>query len=263
MCYTSQEWRYKKINDLYLFTRNIFIEKGEGFKMKGTKFIAGALVTGMMLTGAGYAYWTDQVAISNTVSTGEMKVEFDEDFLGSNAFPLQVDADTAGEDYIESSITQTAKTLTVGIGNMYPGSMSLLASKVENKGSIPAVLDNVVITSTQSSAILNTNLVAAGGFIHLDKNHTIKGGDFFIGTLGSLENDLNDMLSSVRLEPGDYILFDIPEEYKDEVAAEIPAYNPEEQNCIIFYLNHNAGDDAELETAEFDINFNWKQHNAQ
>ncbi|WP_044339882.1 SipW-dependent-type signal peptide-containing protein [Rossellomorea aquimaris] len=228
--------------------------------MKSTKFIAGALVAGMMLTGAGYAYWTDQVAISNTVSTGEMKVEFDEEFI----FPGIIDIDTAGENrYVDSKITHGAKTTSVEIKNMYPGAMSLFAAKVENKGSIPAVLDNVDITSTQSSAILDTNLLAAGGYIHLDKNNNLKGGDYFIGTLGSLESDLNDMLDSVRLEPGDYILFDIPEEYKDEVAAAIPAYNPEEQNCIIFYLNHNAGDDAELQTAEFDIDLNWKQHNDQ
>jgi predicted ribosomally synthesized peptide with SipW-like signal peptide len=231
--------------------------------MKSTKFIAGALVAGMMLTGAGYAYWTDQVSISNTVSTGEMKVEFDEDFLGSEIFPLQLDADTAGENYIESEISQTAKTLSVNIGNMYPGSMSLLASKVENKGSIPAVLDDVDVTFSTPNPTLNSDVIAAGGYIHFNKNNQIIGGDFFLGTLGNLESELNGMLDTVRLEPGDYILFDIPEEYKDEVAAEIPAYNPEEQNCIIFYLNHTSDDDSEKLSTAFDINLNWKQHNDQ
>lgn len=231
--------------------------------MKGTKIIAGALVSAMMLTGAGYAYWTDQVTVANTVSTGELKVEFDEvSFLGVPILPYQLNVDTAGENYINGSIEHSAKTLTVSVGNMYPGSMSLFAAKIENKGSIPAVFDEVDLDFTTDSSQLEEDLIVAGGYIHFNKNDAIKGGDFFLGTLGNLEENLNSLFNNLRLEPGDYILLDIPEEHQAEVAQAIPAYNPEEQNCIIFYLDHNAGDDAENENVQFDININWKQHNA-
>ena len=44
--------------------------------MRKYKFIALALVLAVMLMGAGYAYWTETLTISNTVTTGDMDVVF-------------------------------------------------------------------------------------------------------------------------------------------------------------------------------------------
>ena len=44
--------------------------------MRKPKFLALALVVAIMLMGAGYAQWTDVLTIENTVTTGDMNVEF-------------------------------------------------------------------------------------------------------------------------------------------------------------------------------------------
>ncbi|MCA0971756.1 SipW-dependent-type signal peptide-containing protein [Halobacillus litoralis] len=227
--------------------------------MKAKNMIASAVIAGMMVSGAGYAYWTDALTVDNTVATGNLDVQFTKAF----GLPHQINKDNAGENYMTGSITQTADTLTVTMEDMYPGAMSLYAAKAENFGSIPAVLDHVNVTFSEQAGALGNDVKAAGGFIQMSSKHRIKDGGYFTGTLDSLEDDLNAMLENVQMEPGDYILFDIPEEHKDEVAAAIPAYNPSEENCIIFYLDDQSGNETENLRTQFDIDFNWKQHNAQ
>lgn len=234
--------------------------------MKKMRIIALTLIISLGLMGAGYAYWTDTLTINNTVSTGELKVEFDKDFC-FGFLPGIISADNVGEDYIERDILQSEdnKTLTVTVNNMYPNSMALYAAKLENKGSIPAVFDDVEVTFTKDNDKLKQHLMVAGGYMLMDKNNQYKQGDVFWGSLNELQTKLNDMFANVRMEPGDYLLLDIPPEYQYQVKEIVEPYNPEEQNCIIFYMPESIVNEDGLEDQEtiFDIKLNFKQHNAQ
>ncbi|MGF3105781.1 TasA family protein [Rossellomorea sp. DUT-2] len=127
--------------------------------MKGTKFVASALVAGMMLTGAGYAYWTDSVAISNTVSTGELDVS-----LGDSTV-------SEVSNYVNASVvSKTEKALSYEVKNLYPGASFKLNTTINNSGSIPAVISSVSVDSTDGSDTLSKEKIYVSGTVG---GHTI------------------------------------------------------------------------------------------
>jgi predicted ribosomally synthesized peptide with SipW-like signal peptide len=236
--------------------------------MKGTKLIAGALVAGMMLTGAGYAYWTDQVSVANTVSTGEFEVGF----VNENGYPKIFGA--TGEPYISKSIAHDPTTTTVEIGNMYPGSNVRYETKIKNNGSIPAVFDEAVITFDDSvtTPALKDKMNAQLSFTKYDSNGNRISG---IGTttgyspLSNFENVLNTKLAGLRLEPGESISFDVPEHlyeewvrYNEAEGIDVSTLD-QDGNCIAFSFPSTVvnEDNVEDAKAKFDIQIKWKQHN--
>lgn len=229
--------------------------------MKKTRILALAVIVAVMLMGAGYAAWTDRLTINNTVGTGELKVEFVDD----EVFPLIGDFDYTLEEnnYIESSINQNdPKTTTVTISNMYPGNLVFYEALFENKGTIPAVVSGVDVKFTTPNKPLQDNLHVWGGFIHFDKNWNYKGGNWFNTRLGNLDMALNRVLANERMEPGDKIVFDIPDEYKDDLQADTEgAYDPSKGKCIQFHLPGSVGDSLEKQSTTFTIELNFKQHN--
>lgn len=250
--------------------------------MKKTRIIAIVLAIAVMLMGAGYAYWSDTLVINNTVTTGEFQVSF----TAMEPFPFIVDSD----EYLDSDITPNygellaaggvTNTLTVTVSDMYPGSMALYAMKAENLGTIPAVFDyaEVILDGADEeidSALLRQNLAVLGGFIEFNEDGDMTGdaGSFGIdgfnsngtvnfATLAELEDRLDTMFAGLSLEPGDYILFDIPEEGKAGIADAVKAYNPDAQNCFIYYLPEGVGNDLQNQDEQFTIKLHFKQQNA-
>lgn len=122
--------------------------------MKGTKFVAGALVAGMMLTGAGYAYWTDAVAISNTVSTGELDVSLSGSAISNKS------------DYVTASVvSQADKSVSYKAENLYPGAYFNFATTIANSGTIPAVVSGVTVDNTDASDTLNKDKIFVSGSV--------------------------------------------------------------------------------------------------
>jgi len=73
---------------------------------------------------------------------------------------------------------------------------------------------------------------------------------------------LQTAMSGFNLLPGDYICFDVPDDAaKQQLAEEIPAYDPDTDNCLFFYLPECVDDDLELQCAQFDIIIDFKQFN--
>ncbi|MGF3105780.1 SipW-dependent-type signal peptide-containing protein [Rossellomorea sp. DUT-2] len=235
--------------------------------MKGTKLIAGALVSGMMLTGAGYAYWTDQVTVANTVSTGEFEVGF----VNEGGYP-KIFGHT-NEAYLTKSITHDPTITSVTVGNMYPGSYVRYETKIKNNGSIPAVFDVATVNFDSSTTEgLKSKMKAEFSFAKYDKNgDRIRGVGTTTGyfSLDQLQSKLNEKLSGVRLEPGESISFDVPEELYDQWVANNAAEGIDvtqidgDGNCIAFRMPTSINNDDNLEnaTAKFDIQIKWKQHN--
>lgn len=241
--------------------------------MKKTKVLAAVLIASTMLIGAGYAAWTDKLTINNTVQTGELNVEF----MDQGNYPRAeawsyvggVAKDTGEKSYIKAKIDHiSSKEEKVTISNMYPGSMAFYEAMIKNTGTIPAVVDNVKVQfSEDTKDTMKNTLDAYGGIVYHQKQadgsyvEVKEKGRAFYGKLGDLEKNLNDAVKDLRIEPEDYITFDIPEERRGEIGGKMGIELPDGENCIQFWLPYEAGDDLEKQNAEFDIAINFKQHN--
>ena len=258
--------------------------------MKKGNIIASVLILSIMLMGAGYAYWTDSAKVTNTVNSGNMNVEFVNvsEICPSIHIPVIGNLEI-GSNYVKSSINlDDPKTITVTVDNLYPGTGVLYAAKFENKGTIPAVIESVEVNFTEDNELLKNNLIVLGGFVQMRPykifgrivyepvgggvfpevihRHPIEYGPC---NLKDLEANLNKMLKGKTLKPGDYVLFDIPEEYKNGIAdilnyEGIEGYNPDENNCIIMGLPKTKSDQNNLkkQSIQFQIKLNFKQFNA-
>lgn len=230
--------------------------------MRKPKFLALALVVAIMLMGAGYAQWTDVLTIENTVTTGDMNVEF-----------VDQSASAFDGDYTSCGILRSEdnKTETVTIGNMYPGSVAVYATALKNKGTLPAKIESVELTFPEEQPSLHSDELAQeityiAGYVVVNKYGWFVPGKAGFATgqdLNTFANKITAMLNGVVLEPGDTLLFDIPEEYKDDAVAFMPAYANLEDNCFVFGLPEYIDNEDLLENEEvqFDIVLNFGQTN--
>lgn len=105
--------------------------------MKKTKFLALTLVVAIMLMGAGYAFWTEELKINTTVTTGMLDFEF------QNERVVEV---SRGMDYDNHS-SMTADNpwnddskLDINLYNMYPGATATVSFEVKNAGTLDGKL---------------------------------------------------------------------------------------------------------------------------
>lgn len=229
--------------------------------MRKPKFLALVLVVAVMLMGAGYAQWTDVLDIKNTVTTGDMNVEFI--LEGSMAWD---------STYTTANITRSLdnKTETVTLTDMYPGSVAVYCTAIENKGTLPAQIQGVIVdldtTVSPKSQDLATRMGYIAGYIVVDENgYSVPGKLGFTAAydLATLESNLSTMLAGVVLEPGEKLYFDIPEENKADAIEFMPQYAELEDNCFVFGLPHCITNAEGLENEEvaFDITLNFGQAN--
>lgn len=113
--------------------------------MKKTKLIALTMVVAMMVVGAGYAAWTDQLNINTTVNTGRLDLHFvDEEVLvlGREVTgQVGYDQDESGDnDWDIANVT---------LSNLYPGATADVTLKIQNNSTIPVKMNS--ITDTRSS----------------------------------------------------------------------------------------------------------------
>lgn len=225
--------------------------------MNKTRIIAFTLVLGLMLMGAGYAAWSETATINNAVGTGELKVEFVDDCDHPRIL---------GAQHMNYSITHGAKITTVVMGNMYPGAVAYYETRIENLGSIPAVLNNVdVVFSAASTDEIKDNVRVWGMAVQERPGSTLPVDSSYIVNvpLRDLEGALETAMNGFNLQPGDYICFDvIDDNFKQELAENIPAYDPDSDNCLFFTLPAcGVGNDVEMKCAQFDIIIDFKQFN--
>lgn len=217
--------------------------------MKKTRLLAVTLVVAIMLMGAGYAYWSDQLVICSTVETGNLEVEYLE---SSNNFFMNPDIylmdNNSIDFYAEASIeTTNNKLMTVRITELYPGVGARFHMIFKNSGTIPAIFD-----FAQFNPAINANedlielLAYKANYVHYNENLQQIGYDFIYP--GAAEADLNNLPTDLdslftrkgvlRLEPGEYV--------KLEMEIWLPSYVDND-------------DDVENATAVFDIQLNFQQ----
>ncbi|SES87096.1 SipW-cognate class signal peptide [Natronincola peptidivorans] len=117
--------------------------------MKKTRFIAVILIVAVMVIGAGYAYWTQDLKITGTVNTGELKVVFAN--YSDNTIP-----NDAGYMSVETSVNNDQDVLTFKINDLYPGTGGNMAFIIKNEGTVPAKITGVeAIISDEDRALAN------------------------------------------------------------------------------------------------------------
>lgn len=225
------------------------------------KILVIALAMAVMLMGAGYAYWTDQISVNSVVGTGEFDVNIVKVSDGggdrnpgaaTTNWEKYMKVDT---DFVKGTPTKCLKTT---ISNLYPGSVAHLSFDVENNGSLPATLDsiNVDYSAITGSAIVDKiyyrvdyKVVQDGVQIGTPK-HYIDG----VG-LATFESELNALLKDIVLEPGQMLIIGGPvdengQDLDNKYTFELPATVVNADNC-------------ENSAFKLDFQMNWKQHNDQ
>lgn len=100
------------------------------------------LMMALAALGVGYAWWTEQLTATGTIQTGSIDVQI-EGIGYSTVDPLN----TATCSFKPSG---DGKTMTISIGNAYPGYICTINFNLINYGSVPAKITGVTLPSSQS-----------------------------------------------------------------------------------------------------------------
>lgn len=222
--------------------------------MKKTKFLALVLVVAMMMVGAGYAIWSDQVLLNTTVNTGNFAMNITKltTRTGDNQTQNEVH-DWHSYDWTHAGAKSfTSNEAFVVFNELYPGGMVQVDMTMENKGTIPAKLASVDVEYVSGNKDLFELLQAQTSW-KADIN-----GD-----------GIQDAWAHVEWNKAPW--YNV-EEALDALVANTTAKNlviePKgwfalgdgtEDGCIKFKLDPIAGNEFQNETCQFKITFNWEQ----
>lgn len=110
--------------------------------MKKTKLIALTLVVAIMMVGAGYAAWTDQLDINTTVNTGRLDLHFVDEAVLNLA-----DHVTGNVGYEkDGSGDNDWDIANVTLSNLYPGAVAKVTLKIQNNSTIPVKMNKIIDT---------------------------------------------------------------------------------------------------------------------
>ena len=208
--------------------------------MKKVKILALVLTAALMLTGVGYALWSESIVLKSTASTGFMDVNFvgaerntyNQGIIDGRAYAevneltqmggeyyLTHDPDDAntdgGQDWNDAYfITDEANdTIKFSVRNLYPQAVHEFIFKVRNDGTVPVKLKSYSITSDDEA----------------DENE--------IALFRQLKNN-------IKIAPEDIHLAADGEETEIYVTFAVPDWS---------------GDRFEKKSCNFSIQFNWEQ----
>lgn len=105
--------------------------------MRKTRLLSLMLVAAILLMGAGYALWHEDLKIDGEICTGELDFKFDAKYLGSHCYAEgSADVDDDGH------------TIQLSLSNMSPGEESKFKICIENTGTIGLEVEDVSVTAT-------------------------------------------------------------------------------------------------------------------
>ena len=115
-------------------------------KAKMTAIFA-ALIVGMIVAGASYAYWTQSLGISGTVATGELDAALSNESVTDND-PVDMDVGTC-----EIELSDDLYSATITIANGYPSYQCTADLNIDNTGTIPIRIASVTVTGVNETAL--------------------------------------------------------------------------------------------------------------
>ncbi len=155
--------------------------------MKKTRFLVLSLAVAIMLMGAGYAYWTETLTISNTVTTGALEL----DFFVEEDHEFEVDTYMDSDDSFCQVKEGDNNVLEVRLAKMYPGAEATFEFGLKNAGTMQAKVKN-----------FDFHPDLPGEYEHfIVKYFAVDGGSNLVGEngvkLSELENELSDEVISI------------------------------------------------------------------
>lgn len=162
--------------------------------MKKVKLLTLVLVLAFAVTGMAYAYWTQTLAVSGTVSTGNLD-------LAWNGLEEFTRVEQNG-DYANATIAvnpRSNKIIDVTISNAYPGWQGKFNVGYTNLGTVPGKIDSVKVVNLPRQLTLNTDGIPVGALVEYDRTIT---GNFLVTVRPELGNEtMNETYTfSVELE---------------------------------------------------------------
>jgi hypothetical protein len=224
--------------------------------MKKTKLIALTMVVAIMMMGAGYALWNDQVFLTTKVSTGnfDMQIEKVTTRTGDNEKqneqhdPMWHSYDWTNQVKAEKL---NANEAIVEFSDMYPGGMVQVDMTMYNRGSIPAKLKDVKVEYLSGNKDL-FNLLRAqtswkadidgdgdqDAWAHVDDWKEWYNIPKALRSLVANTNSRN-----LVIEPDGWFALG----------------DGSEEGCIKFRLDPSANNDFQNQSVRFKITFDWEQ----
>ena len=211
--------------------------------MKKKNFLIGIAIISVTFFGTGYAYWNDSLTVNTTVQTGKLKMVA--------VASKQKESRDENEKWITSEVIEGYSGFCYGLDKkLIPGSGYEFEATFINQGTIPAVLEEIMITPATAAdtesyeALYGSKMVL---FLQGEKEEVIRQleirGEMPLMTLIAQMNKKLQEEEAFRIEVGQSIIL------KGKVML-----NPR--------LTHNNGiNKCEGKEASFDIKLMYKQHN--
>jgi predicted ribosomally synthesized peptide with SipW-like signal peptide len=224
--------------------------------MRKHKILIVALAIAVMLTGAGYAYWSQTITIDNTVNTGNMDVGFlcpddedwDDGYITGNH-----------SDLVELVVERAAdrQSIDFTVNNFYPGAGASLDFVVKNTGTVAAKISQITGNVTSNQALCDALNYQFTKVVRVDVNrhysyYDIQ--DVNANNVPDLATGLTNALDDIILQPGDVLILvaDNPGNHNDDEAS--PGYN-------ILMPSTISGTDFENQSCAFSLAINFTQVN--
>ncbi|QOX62835.1 hypothetical protein FRZ06_05485 [Anoxybacterium hadale] len=215
--------------------------------MNRRKMIIAAIAIAIMLLGTGYAYWTETLTISNSVSTGYLDVKFIDadawDYDDSETFLHRSNLVIA-----HKTIASDGQSISLTVDNLYPGAGASLDFLVENTGSVPAKIGTVTGTVIENPDLAD----ALDYYVDTVKVYTRGSSQSFeiepikADTVQDFALQLQKNLKDIILNPGDKLYL-----YRSQ---EHPGYD-------IIMPASITGDEFEDEQLKFNLELTFTQVN--
>ncbi|MBP8639845.1 MAG: hypothetical protein KBI01_02945 [Oscillospiraceae bacterium] len=228
--------------------------------MKKAKILAVILVMSLMLTGVAYALWNENVTLSTTAAMGEMDLAITCD---NHIYPLSFMPGIGAlgrtytyadmEDYMNpltGCVSADRQSITVTVGDMYPGAKYGLNYAIRNTGDVPFKLKGVTVTCTDNSALF-AKLTGSFQFLYQKADGATT--PIFVSasamTADRLGNAIADACKDIVVYPGD----------------ELVGYRANQDEVSTFMQvmvdGTITGDEFENQSTSFVVDFNWEQCN--
>ncbi|NYB74275.1 hypothetical protein HZF24_08970 [Sedimentibacter hydroxybenzoicus DSM 7310] len=229
--------------------------------MKKTKLIALIMVISIMMVGAGYAAWSEQIFVDTTIKTGNFNMEItkatvrtgerQDDNLSHEWHHFDW---TKGNSKNDVTINQDGNSVEVELRNLYPGGVVQFDMTTTNNGTIPAKLKSVNVQYLDGNKSLLNSLKAKTTW-KVDIN-----GDGKIEPMGKFGNGHVDgkwhpVQSALSVLVDDLNNYNIVIEPKGSLSLGLD----DEDGCIQFKLDENAKNALQDQTVKFKLTFNWEQ----
>lgn len=230
--------------------------------MKKTKLIALTMVVAIMMMGAGYAIWSDQVFLTTKVSTGDFDMTITDLTTRTGDNEIQNEKhDPMWHSFDWTNLVKAEKLnaneAIVEFSDMYPGGVVQVDMTMVNNGSIPAVLKDVKVEYLSGNQELFNLLRAQTSWkVDVDGDGKIDPmGKYNWGHVDWDKNPWHKLPSALKALVKNLDYYNIVV----EPGGCLTLGDGTEDGCIKFKLDSSAGNEFQNQAVRFKITFDWEQ----